>query len=260
MYALPETKDYYSEIKNYLVMYRCKGRYSSRCETFRYKGLVAKVALGGKAVKVFLAIDPTSLEGSKYHYRDMSEKKQYVEVPTMIKVRSPRGLKYFKELVDLLMAARAVKPKRGFEPTDYTADLVPNGEAILGKLGLSRDVLGKPMTVSSLPDGIPDNIEDYIPAIQGEPLEEDEQPATVYLDTLCSHFMEGEEVTIDVLKSLHVVTAGNVIHVKARGAMDRSLKIYAEYFDADALKVLMATNSTAVKVLHDVEEFEEVTE
>ena len=260
MYALPETKDYYSEIKNYLVMYRCKGRYSSRCETFRYKGLVAKVALGGKAVKVFLAIDPTSLEGSKYHYRDMSEKKQYVEVPTMIKVRSPRGLKYFKELVDLLMAARAVKPKRGFEPTDYTADLVPNGEAILGKLGLSRDVLGKPMTVSSLPDGIPDNIEDYIPAIQGEPLEEPEQPATVYLDTLCSHFMEGEEVTIDVLKSLHVVTAGNVIHVKARGAMDRSLKIYAEYFDADALKVLMATNSTAVKVLHDVEEFEEVTE
>ena len=254
MYALPETKDYYSEIKNYLVMYRAKGRYSSRCETFRYKGLIAKVALGGKAVKVFLAIDPQSLEGSKYHYRDMSEKKQYAEVPTMIKVRSPRGLKYFKELVDLLMAARGVKPKRGFEPTDYTADLIPNGEAILGKLGLSRDVMGKPMTVSSLPDGIPDNIEDYIPAIQGEPLEEEEVRATVYLDTLCAHFVEGEEVTIDVLKSLHVVTSGNVIHVKARGAMDRSLKIYAEYFDADALKVLMATNSTAVKVIHDLEE------
>jgi hypothetical protein len=222
MYAEPEAKEYYSEVKNYLVMYRARGRYSSRCETFRYKGLVAKVALGGKAVKVFLAIDPTSLEGSKYHYRDMSEKKQYVEVPTMIKVRSPRGLKYFKELVDLLMAARAVKPKRGFEPTDYTADLVPNGEAILGKLGLSRDVMGKPMTVSSLPDGIPDNIEDYIPAIQGEPLEEEEVRATVYLDTLCAHFVEGEEVTIDVLKSLHIVREGNVIHVKSRGAMDRS--------------------------------------
>ncbi len=260
MYAQPETKDYYSEIKNYLVMYRAKGRFSSRCETFRYKGLIAKVALGGKAVKVFLAIDPTSLEGSKYHYKDMSEKKQYAEVPTMIKVRSPRGLKYFKELVDLLMAARGVKPKRGFEPTDYTADLVPNGEAILGKLGLSRDVMGKPMTVSSLPDGIPDNIEDYIPAIQGEPLEEEENRATVYLDTLCSHFVEGEEVTIDVLKSLHVVTAGNVIHVKARGAMDRSLKIYAEYFDADALKVLMATNSTAVKVIHDAPAEEEAAE
>ncbi len=262
MYALPETKDYYSEIKNYLVMYRAKGRYSSRCETFRYKGLIAKVALGGKAVKVFLAIDPSSLEGSKYHYRDMSAKKQYVEVPTMIKVRSPRGLKYFKELVDLLMAARGVKPKRGFEPTDYTADLIPNGEAILGKLGLSRDVMGKPMTVSSLPDGIPDNIEDYIPAIQGEPLEEEEVRATVYLDTLCAHFVEGEEVTIDVLKSLHIVREGNVIHVKARGAMDRSLKIFAEYFDADALKVLMATNSTAVKIFHDNEEVveEEVTE
>ena len=138
MFAPYETKEYYNEIKNYLTMYRAKGRISARCETFRYKGLVAKVALGGKSIKVFLALDPSIIdENPKYHLRDFSEKKQYQEVPVMIRVRSPRSLKYFKELVDLMMANRSVKPKRNFEPTDYMPSLIPNGEAILASLGMS---------------------------------------------------------------------------------------------------------------------------
>ena len=98
MFAPYETKEYYNEIKNYLEMYRAKGRNSSRCETFRYKGLVAKVALAGKSIKVCLALDPEFVaQTPKYHFKDVSDKKQYQEVPVMIKVRSARGLKYFKE-------------------------------------------------------------------------------------------------------------------------------------------------------------------
>ncbi len=249
MYAEPEAKEYYSEVKNYLVMYRARGRYSSRCETFRYKGLVAKVALAGKSIKVFLAIDPASLVDSKYHFKDMSEKKQYAEVPTMIKVRSPRGLKYFKELVDLMMAAREVKPKKNFEPTDYASDLIPNGEAILGKFGLPRDYQLESVNVDSIPQGLPENLENYIPQVSGEPLAEDEQEAVVYLDTLCHHFLDGDTVNLQTLKSLHVVQAGNVLRVKARGTVDRKFKIYAEYYDENALQMLLVTNSTAIKVV-----------
>ena len=120
MFAPYETKEYYNEIKNYLVMYRAKGRISSRCESYRYKGLVAKVALGGKSIKVFLALDTSFIDANpKYHLKDLSSKKQYEEVPVMIKVRSPRALKYFKELVDIMMANRGVKPKRNFQPTNY---------------------------------------------------------------------------------------------------------------------------------------------
>ena len=249
MYADPEAKEYYSEVKNYLVMYRARGRYSSRCETFRYKGLVAKVALAGKSIKVFLAIDPASLVDSKYHFKDMSEKKQYAEVPTMIKVRSPRGLKYFKELVDLMMAARAVKPKKNFEPTDYASDLIPNGEAILGKFGLPRDYQLESVNVDSIPQGLPENLENYIPQVSGEPLTEEEQEAVVYLDTLCHHFLDGDTVNLQTLKSLHVVQAGNVLRIKARGTIDRKLKIYAEHYDENALQMLLVTNSTAIKVV-----------
>jgi len=73
--------------------------------------------------------------------------------------------------------------------------------------------------------------------------------ANVYLDTLCQHFEDGAEVTIDILKSLHIVKNGNVIHIKARGTLDRKLIIYAEYFDADALKMIMCTNGTAIKIV-----------
>ena len=80
--------------------------------------------------------------------------------------------------------------------------------------------------------------------------EDEEVEATVYLDTLCNHFEDGEVVDIDTLKSKHVVTKGNVIHIKARGTMDRKLTIYAEYFDEDALQILLCLSCTVVKVYH----------
>ena len=250
MFAPYETKEYYNEIKNYLEMYRAKGRNSSRCETFRYKGLVAKVALAGKSIKVCLALDPEFVaQTPKYHFKDVSDKKQYQEVPVMIKVRSARGLKYFKELVDIMMANRLVKPKRGYQPTNYLPSLIPNGEAILGSLGMSTYYLQDSMNAKGIPAELPDNLIDYLPAIEGEPLEEEAVEASVYLDTLCNHFNDGDEITIDVLKQLHIVTKGNVIKVKARGTLDRKLIIYAEAFEPDALKMIMCTNGTAIKII-----------
>lgn len=250
MFAPYETKEYYNEIKNYLEMYRAKGRNSSRCETFRYKGLVAKVALAGKSIKVCLALDPEFVaQTPKYHFKDVSDKKQYQEVPVMIKVRSARGLKYFKELVDIMMANRLVKPKRGYQPTNYLPSLIPNGEAILGSLGMSTYYLQDSMNAKGIPAELPDNLIDYLPAIEGEPLEDEAVEASVYLDTLCNHFNDGDEITIDVLKQLHIVTKGNVIKVKARGTLDRKLIIYAEAFEPDALKMIMCTNGTAIKII-----------
>ena len=252
MFAPYETKEYYNEIKNYLQMYRAKGRYSARCESYRYKGLVAKVALGGKSIKVFLAIDPSFIdENPKYHLKNVSEKKQYAEVPVMMKVRSARALKYFKELVDYMMANRLVKPKRNYTPVNYMPQLIPNGEAIMATLGMTTDYLHNSMNVHSIPADMPDDLGDYIPMIPGEDLGEEEIEANVYLDTLCNHFEDGDEITIDVLKTLHIVTKGNVLRIKARGTLDRKLIIYAEYFDADALKMLMCTNCTAIKIIRN---------
>lgn len=252
MFAPYETKEYYNEVKNYLMMYRAKGRCSARCESFRYKGLVAKLALGGKAIKVFLALDPAIIEQyPKYRLKDVSEKKQYAEVPVMIKVRSDRALKYCKELIDLMFANRLVKPKRNFEPTNFITQLIPNGEAILGNLGMETWYLQDTMNVNGIPEEMPDDLIEYLPMIPGEPLEEEEEEAVVYLDTLCLHFEEGSVIQLDMLKSAHICQKGNILRVKARGTLDRKLIIYAEKFDEDALKMILCTNGTAIRIVRD---------
>jgi hypothetical protein len=254
MFAPYETKEYYNEVKNYLLMYRAKGGCTARCESFRYKGLVAKIALGGKAVKVFLALDLAIIEQyPKYHLKAVSDKKLYEEVPVMIKVRSDRALKYCKELIDLMFANRLVKPKRNFEPTKFITQLIPNGEAILGNLGREAWYLQDTMNVNGIPEEMPDNLIDYLPTIPCEPLEEEEEEAVVYLDTLCLHFEEGSVIQLDMLKSAHVCQKGNILRVNARGTLDRKLVIYAEKFDEDALKMILCTNGTAIRIVLDLE-------
>ena len=261
MYAPYETKEYYNEIKNTLLSYRCKPRQSSRYETYRYKGLIAKVTLGGKAIKVYLALDPTFVEENpKYHLKDMSAKKQYKDVPVMIRVKSDRALKYFKEIVEILMTNRGVKPKKNFETQNYMGDLIPNGEAIMATLGMSNDYLVDSINVKSIPEDMPDDLANYLPMIPGEPLDEPEKVAAIYLDTLNNHFVDGAEITLDVLKSLNILKTGNTLKIKARGTLDKKLRIYAEYFDADALKMILCTSGTAIKIVRDQESIDQIVD
>ncbi|MCR4899045.1 MAG: hypothetical protein K5892_07500 [Acholeplasmatales bacterium] len=261
MYAPYETKEYYNEIKNTLLSYRCKPRQSSRYETYRYKGLIAKVTLGGKAIKVYLALDPTFVEENpKYHLKDMSAKKQYKDVPVMIRVKSDRALKYFKEIVEILMTNRGVKPKKNFEAQNYMGDLIPNGEAIMATLGMSNDYLVDSINVKSIPEDMPDDLANYLPMIPGEPLDEPEKVAAIYLDTLNNHFVDGAEITLDVLKSLNILKTGNTLKIKARGTLDKKLRIYAEYFDADALKMILCTSGTAIKIVRDQASIDQIVD
>ena len=249
MFAPVEAKEFYNEAKNYLMMYRAKCRLSARCETFRYKGIMAKLVLAGKSVKAYLAISPKDLEGTKYHYKDVSAKSVYSEVPVLVKIASKRGLKHFKELVDFMMSARQVKPKRNFEAVDYLPELIPNGEAILGSIGLGSDYIYDHINVKSVPGDIPNDLENIIPAIAGTALPQDPVEISIYLDTLCTYFEDGEVVTLEVLKERRVLRYGDVLKVKARGTLDRKLTIYADSYEPQALKMLMCTNCRAIKVV-----------
>ena len=249
MFASVEAKEFYNQAKNYLMMYRAKSRLSARCETFRYKGIMAKLVLAGKSIKAYLAISPKDLEGTKYHYKDVSDKSVYVEVPVLVKIASKRGLNHFKELVDFMMAARQVKPKKNFVPVDYLPELIPNGEAILSCLGLGTDYIYDYINVKSIPSDIPDNVENMVPVIAGTNLTEDSVEVSIYLDTLCTYFEDNEVVTLEVLKERRILRYGDTLRVKARGTLDRKLTIYADVFEPQALKMLMCTNCRAIKIV-----------
>ena len=249
--ASDEVKNYYNEVKNYLLMYRAHARLSKKCESFRYKGLLAKVAFAGKTLKVNLAIDPKTLEGTKYHFKDRSDKKQYQLVPTQIKIKSDRGLKYFKELVDMMMEGREVKPKRRFETTDFTALLIPDGHAVLYTLGVTNDHLVDIMDVSNIPNDLPVDLVYHIPTINGADIEGMKEENSIYLDTLCKHFNDGDIITLDILKKNNILTRGNMLRIKARGTLDKHFTIYADSFEANALAMLLCTGSKAVKLIRN---------
>lgn len=249
--ASDEVKNYYNEVKNYLLMYRAHARLSKKCESFRYKCLLAKVAFAGKTLKVNLAIDPKTLEGTKYHFKDRSDKKQYQLVPTQIKIKSDRGLKYFKELVDMMMEGREVKPKRRFETTDFTALLIPDGHAVLYTLGVTNDHLVDIMDVSNVPTDLPVDLVYHIPTVNGADIEGMKEENSIYLDTLCKHFNDGDIITLDILKKNNILTRGNMLRIKARGTLDKHFTIYADSFEANALAMLLCTGSKAVKLIRN---------
>lgn len=249
--ASDEVKNYYNEVKNYLLMYRAHARLSKKCESFRYKGLLAKVAFAGKTLKVNLAIDPKTLEGTKYHFKDRSDKKQYQLVPTQIKIKSDRGLKYFKELVDMMMEGREVKPKRRFETTDFTALLIPDGHAVLYTLGVTNDHLVDIMDVSNVPTDLPVDLVYHISTVNSADIEGMKEENSIYLDTLCKHFNDGDIITLDILKKNNILTRGNMLRIKARGTLDKHFTIYADSFEANALAMLLCTGSKAVKLIRN---------
>lgn len=96
-----QTKANYEEIKNELLSFKkVKSRMSRKCESYRVgRVLIAKVVFSGKSIKCYLALDPAAYETSVFHHRDVSEKKSYVDVPMLMRVRSNRSVKNAKRLV-----------------------------------------------------------------------------------------------------------------------------------------------------------------
>ena len=115
-------KESYSQIKNELLRHRkVHSRISKSCETFRVGyDVIAKLVVAGKGLKLYLAMDPYSVDSAIYHQRDASGKKRFVEVPLVVKVKSNLSVKKALQLIDLTCEQKEVLPKSRYEVVDYT--------------------------------------------------------------------------------------------------------------------------------------------
>ena len=97
-------KDLYAIIKNELLSYKgVKSRVSWNYDTYnKGREKLVKLQVRGKTLVMYIALDPATLD-AKYHHKDMSGISKYKDVPTRFKIRSPRSVKYAKELIALLM-------------------------------------------------------------------------------------------------------------------------------------------------------------
>ncbi len=100
------TKLYFKELEDYILSFpKIEGRVSLRCVTYRYnKKEVAKLALGGRSLKLFLAMDPNTdlLIDKKYHPRDLSQTKAYEAVPTMLPIKSELAVRKAKDAIQYM--------------------------------------------------------------------------------------------------------------------------------------------------------------
>ncbi len=151
--APEDIASYYSDLKNAFLKYKkVRTRISWSHDTISYKhSPVAKIVMRQKSILLYLALDPSDFEESKYFFVDASEKKKYAQVPLRLKIRGSRGFKHALELVEELAKRLEWKEKTDFTATDYTLPLKSVEELIEEKLikinghAINTDALTNPL-------------------------------------------------------------------------------------------------------------------
>ena len=105
--APAELQAKYEDLKSYILAYGVRARVSATSDSFRYKKeLLVKMTIQGKTLKVFFAVDPRFFEGTTIPVTDVSHKKSYASVPSLLKVKSGLSLKRAKAIVDQVMQTK----------------------------------------------------------------------------------------------------------------------------------------------------------
>ena len=169
-------QDYYTIIKNEFLSYNgVKSRISWSKETYkRGRTPIAKLDVKGKALYMWLALEPAEFENTKYHFKNVSDQRIGEEYPMLVKIRSPRSLKYAKELIARLMEMLGIARVER-EDEDYRIRYHEDEELI--EMGLIKVVLPAGVTITDETLMVKADIKDVIGSETetAEPVEE--QPA-----------------------------------------------------------------------------------
>lgn len=122
----------YEALKNAALSYKkIHARMAWGYETFsRGRNPVLRVRIQNKTVLAFFALDPNEV-AAKYHAKDVSERSKYAKVPTKVKIKSDRALKYALQLLDEAMSKAGTV--RGLERADKYSFKRETDEALIEK-------------------------------------------------------------------------------------------------------------------------------
>lgn len=130
-----EVKEWYGEIKNYLLSFRkVHARTSWSRESFRIgRDCFARLVIKGKTLCILLAIIPPSCQDTKYKTEDLADLSSCKDTPCLYRIKSNRRLTYAKELIDIILQEYDAKLIKNREAVDYympyegTVDLIKRG-------------------------------------------------------------------------------------------------------------------------------------
>lgn len=243
-------KRFYSDIKNALLSYGMHSRMSRHKENFnKGRNQIARLAINGKTLKVYLAIDPNSIDPKIYHHKDVSDKKGVAELPTMINVRSGLAVRKIKTLIDRIAEDLVIKPKK-YEPTDFAEGLTLDGFSTVERKGYGYMVEGSATRekVADIPDDFATNVVEYVYA---EKRAERFIKTKLTLDELSAAFEDGATIDIDAVRDKGLASApnSNWLSVAASDRLDKKFHVYANEYTVSAAKMICVAGGEAYMIL-----------
>ena len=267
----------YSLLKNVLLSYeKVKSRVGWSNDTFNAgRDVIARFAVRGKTLSLYLALDPAVVDGGKYRFEDVSGVKRYERTPVRLKIRSDRGAKRAAELIATMAEAKDLK-RTERAAVDYappyagTQALAERGLVKLlatageGTAAVKADFralerekfkrvgaveIRKSVTVGQAAAAITDETAAKLVEHRGGKTVRGGRKGIVNVDTLSGTFAAGETVTLAAVKERGLVSprAGR-LKVLARGMLDKPLIVEASDFSPDAVKMIALTGGRAVRV------------
>ncbi len=135
-----EVQERYNVMKNALLSYKkVNARISWSYESIKStRTQLAKFAIRGKTLCMYLALDPKTLGDSKYNVSDESESKKYDTVPCCLRLTSKRSIKWGLELIEKM----ATELELVADPKYTSENFVPDAKSDeqLLELGLIKQV------------------------------------------------------------------------------------------------------------------------
>ncbi|MBQ9781749.1 MAG: hypothetical protein IJW26_01030 [Clostridia bacterium] len=109
----------YAELKNLILSYKkVKSRISTNYDSFNQGRLqLFKLSTSGKSLKLYLNLDFNEVE-SRLKCKDVSDRKCYQEVPTLLRIKSPRAMRNAKYLIGLVAKKYNLVENKKYQPVD----------------------------------------------------------------------------------------------------------------------------------------------
>ncbi len=253
-----DTLAYYSDLKNELLSYKkIKERTSWGYETFRRgRKLIAKLAVRGKTLRLYVALDPSNFEKAI----DVSHIKSHASVPCLLKIKNPRRLGYAKALISLAMQEAEVARKE-IEYVDYTETFVYRDLESLIAAGLIKVLEHNDIAeVSAYEVNSLMSDEEAEALVEASDREVDRsKKVIVNVDTLSMYFKDGEIVNIETVKRRipGIDKRATFLKVLARGTLNKKLIVDADDYSLDAEKMILLVGGKVLSTAVEEEEDEE---
>lgn len=237
------------------------------------RNTLAVILFKGRKLCVAFALDPASMADTKYRGVDLSEVKRFVKTPYLLKITSPRRMKYAKELLAMVsenynLAKGEVTATDFSLPYETTQELIEkglvkvltSGKAEEGDKVVKADIsslIKDKITLSEASGMITDEeAAEFIEVKKTETVAVTNarnvgrgQRAIVNIDTLSQNFEKGDLITLEILKEKKLVPSrAGTLKILARGMLDKPLTVEADDYSIDAVKMILLTGGKPIKI------------